>query len=80
MIDQKTKFSNFLDEDEIVEFKNISDLSEKILKYSRDDKLRIKIAKKGREKYFKYFNSTIISNFIISKTFEIKKSFYWEKK
>jgi len=80
MIDQKTKFSNFLDDDEIVEFKNISDLSEKILKYSRDDKLRIKIAKKGREKYFKYFNSTIISNFIISKTFEIKKSFYWENK
>ena len=40
---------------------------------------RKKIAKKGRDKYFKYFNSTIVADFIIKKTFFKKhKKFYWE--
>ena len=79
LIDEKTQFSNFLNSDEIITYKNINDLSEKIDKYSNDDKLRKKIAKKGRNKYFKYFNSTIVADFIIKKTFSIKhKKFYWE--
>ena len=79
LIDEKTQFSNFLNNDEIITYKNINDLSEKIDKYSNDDKLRKKIAKKGRDKYFKYFNSTIGADFIIKKTFSIKhKKFYWE--
>ena len=60
----------FFSEKELVFYKNINDLSEKLLKYSNDDKLRIKIAKKGRDKYFKYFNSTIIAQFIIEKTLD----------
>ena len=78
MIDEKTKIGNFFNKNEIVMYKNISDLSEKIVKYSNDYKLRNYIAKKGRLKYFKYFNSTIISEFILNKTFEIKKKYYWE--
>ena len=79
MIDEKTKFGDFLKNDEIILYKDVDDLSEKIEKYSNDDKLRKKIAKKGRDKYFKYFNSTIIADFIIKKTFSIKsKKFYWE--
>ena len=54
----------------------ISYLSEK---YSNDDILRKKIAKKGRDKYFKYFNSTLVADFIIKKAFSIKsEKFYWE--
>ena len=79
LIDEKTQFSNFLNNNEIITYKNIYDLSEKIDKYSNDDKLRKKIAKKGRDKYFKFFNSTIVADFIIKKTFSIKhKKFYWE--
>jgi glycosyltransferase involved in cell wall biosynthesis len=78
MIDEKTKIGNFFKKDEIVLYKNISDLSEKINKYSNDNKLRKVIAKKGRDKYFKYFNSTIIANYIICKSFGINKKFYWE--
>ena len=63
---------------EIVPYKNISDLSEKLIKYSNDHTLRNKIAKKGRLKYFRYFNSTIIAEFIINKSFDIKKKYYWE--
>ena len=79
MIDEKTRFGNFFNDDEIILYKNISDLAEKINKYSNDDTLRKKIAKKGRDKYFKHFNSTLVADFIIKKTLSIKhKKFYWE--
>jgi glycosyltransferase involved in cell wall biosynthesis len=79
MIDEKTNFGNFFSKDEIVLYKNINDLADKINKFSNNDKLRKKIAKKGRDKYFKYFNSTVIAEFIINKTFgRNKKKFYWE--
>ena len=50
--------SDFFNKDEIVTYSDINDLSKKIKKYSIDDELRQKIAKKGRNKYFKFFNST----------------------
>jgi glycosyltransferase involved in cell wall biosynthesis len=78
MVDQKTMMKNFFESDEIIEYKNINDLSEKIIKYNSDDRLRNKIARKGRAKYFKYFNSTLVAEFIINKTFGNKKRYYWE--
>ena len=78
MIDEKTKIGNFFNKDEIVLYKNIKDLSSKIIKFSNDNKLRCKIAKKGRDKYFKYFNSTVVADFIIKKTIGTKKKFFWE--
>jgi hypothetical protein len=80
LIDKKTKFSDFFNKNELVTYNNISDLSKKIEKYSNDDSLRQKIAKKGRDKYFKYFNSTIIAEFIIYKTFNFNKTYFWEDK
>ena len=79
MIDENTKIGNFFNKNEIILYKNISDLSEKIIKFSNDNKLRSLVAKKGRDKYFKYFNSTIIADFIINKTFETNRKYYWEK-
>jgi glycosyltransferase involved in cell wall biosynthesis len=80
-IDEKTKFRHFFKNNEIVFYKNINDLAKKINKLSIDNKLRMKIAKNGRQKYFKYFNSTIIANFILHKTYGIRSNkFYWEKK
>ena len=79
LIDEKTKIGNFFNKNEIIQYKNLSDLSEKIIKYSNDSKLRNKIAKKGRAKYFKYFNSTIIAEYMINKTFNIKKKYFFEK-
>ena len=79
LIDEKTKYGNFFNKDEMVFYKNISDLSESILKISKDEKLRKSIAKKGRDKYFKYFNSNIVADFIINKSLEInkKKKYLW---
>ena len=78
MIDKKTKIGNFFSKDEIVEYENLNDLSEKIIKYSNDNKLRSKVARKGKQKYFKYFNSKEICQFIIDKTYGHKKKYLWE--
>ena len=79
LIDEKTKYTDFFSDKEMVFYKNISDLSEKILKISKDEKLRKSIGKKGKDKYMKYFNSNLVSEFIINKTFDInhKKKFLW---
>ena len=79
LIDEKTQYRDFFSNKEMVFYKNLNDLSEKIIKISRDDKLRRKIAKNGKKKYMKYFNSTEVANFIISKTLELKdKRYLWE--
>ena len=80
LIDEKTQYRNFFKENEMVFYKNVEDLSEKILKISRDDKLRKKIARNGKKKYMKFFNSDIVSNYIIYKTLGLKnnKKYLWE--
>ena len=53
-----------------------------LYEYKNNDHLRKKIAKKGKKKYMKYFNSTIVADYIINNTFDIKynKSKYlWDK-
>ena len=79
LIDEKTKYRDYFDNDEMVFYKNENDLSEKILKISRDEKLRRSIGKKGKIKYMKYFNSTKVAEFIVNKTLNLKdkKKFYW---
>jgi glycosyltransferase involved in cell wall biosynthesis len=80
-IDEKTKFSHFLNNKEIITYKNVHDLAKKIYKLNQNDALRRKIAKNGHIKYFKYFNSTIVADFIIKKTLnDHKKKFFWESK
>ncbi len=80
LIDEKTQYRDFFNDREMVFYKNISDLSEKILKISNDEKLRKSLGQNGKNKYMKYFNSTLVAEFIISKTLGInsKKKFYWD--
>jgi glycosyltransferase involved in cell wall biosynthesis len=80
LIDEKTQYNNFFNDQEMVFYKNSSDLSEKILKISRDEKLRKKIAKNGKKKYTKYFNSDLVSSFIVEKTLDLhnNKKYFWE--
>ena len=81
LIDEKTQYNNFFNSNEMVFYKNVSDLSEKIIKISKDEKLRKKIAKNGKKKYMKYFNSDLVAQYIINKTLDIKVKTknYWEK-
>ncbi len=80
-VDIKTKLNKFFSNNEIVFYRNVNDLSNKLNKYKNNDKLRNKIAKKGMLKYHKYMNSKKVALFIINKTFNIndKNKFYWEK-
>jgi len=81
LIDRKTEYGNFFNDNEMVFYNGVSDLSEKIIKISNDEKLRKLIGRRGKEKYFKYFNSTTIAEFIINKTFDqdSKKKYHWSK-
>ncbi len=81
LIDEKTGYRDFFNDNEMVFYKNVSDLSEKIEKISKDEKLRKLIGKNGKDKYLKYFNSTLVANFIIDKTFDVKnkKKYIWNK-
>ena len=79
-VDERTKLNDFFSKDELVFYKSIGDLAEKIRRYNTDSKKRIKIAKAGKNKYFRYFNSTIVAQYIIDKTFENRRNkFYWDK-
>ena len=82
LIDEKTGYQNFFNKSEMVFYKNLSDLSEKILKISKDDKLRKKIGRNGKFKYLKHFNSNLVAQFIIDKTFNniSKKKYLWHEK
>ena len=71
-IDEKTKLNDFFNSNEAVFYKNINDLSEKILKYKKDDTKRRLIAKKGKDKYMRYFNSNLVSQFMIDQIFDFK--------
>ena len=79
-IHKNTCYDDFFSNDEMIFYSNESDLIDKLNKYSKDNKLRKKVAKKGRDKYHKYFNSTIVSKYMINKTFEYKdkNNFYWD--
>ena len=78
-IDKETRYDDFFKNDEMVFYKNIDDLSEKIKKYSRDLKNAKKIARNGYLKYHKYFNSTLVAKYIIDRTIGNNSSFYWDK-
>ena len=81
LIDIGTQYNHFFNNDEMVFYKDNNDLIHNILKYKKDDKQRIKIAQKGQRKYNKYFNSVIVAEYIINKTFDFKKNdkFIWSK-
>ena len=75
-IDKKTQMNDFFNSNEIVFYDNISDLSEKIKFYKKNEKARIKIAKNGKKKYFKLFNELKTTKYIIDKSLGNKTSLY----
>ncbi len=75
-IDKKTCFNDFFNKEEIVFYKNIDDLANKILYYKKNDKIRKKIAYNGKKKYFKLFNEKRISKYIVDSSFNNKTSLF----
>ena len=75
-IDKKVKFNDLFNSNEIIFYNNIDDLAEKIIFYSKNDKLRKKISKNGQKKYFKLFNETKISKYLIDVSIGKKTSLF----
>ena len=67
-IDRKVGMDKFFNRNEVISYNSINDLASKIKFYKKNDKLRKKIAKNGKEKYFKLFNETKISKYIIDRS------------
>ena len=67
-IDKKTQLGDFFNNNEIILYDNIGDLSDKIKFYKKNTKLRVKIAKSGKKKYFKLFNELKITKYIVDKS------------
>ena len=64
-IDKKVQMNDFFNKEEIIFYNNIDDLSDKIKFYSKHEILRKKISKNGQKKYFKLFNETKISKYLV---------------
>ena len=67
-IDKRVHMSDFFNNNEIIFYDNINDLSDKIKFYSLNDKLRKKIAENGKKKYFQLFNEKIITKYLVEKS------------
>ena len=66
------KYNDFFTKNEIVTYKNISELNKKLIFYKKNKILLKKIAKSGCEKAHKIFNNKIIADYIVKKTMNIK--------
>ena len=60
--------NDFFNNNEIIFYNGINDLSEKIRFYKKNEKSRIKIARNGKKKYFKLFNELKTTKYIIDKS------------
>ena len=80
-LDAKNCFDDFLPKNSFINYKDFNDLSYKLNKYKKDSKVRVKIAKNGRDFYLKNMNSTIVADFMLSRMldFKSKNNFVWEK-
>ena len=75
-VDKKTKLDDFFSKSEMVTYENINDLSEKISFYKKNDRARIKIASKGKSKYFKLFNEVKTSKYLVDISLGKKVNYY----
>ncbi|MEY3435330.1 MAG: hypothetical protein RLZZ195_826, partial [Pseudomonadota bacterium] len=80
LIDEKTQFSDFFTTNEMIFYRDIKDLIDKVNFYKKNERLRAKIGINGKNKYFKIFNNKIVGDYILSKTLGIKSSykFAWD--
>ncbi len=80
-INEKVKFQELFNKEELITYKNEDDLIEKILELRNDIKKINKISRNGKKRYFDIFNNSIIADSIISETMKIspKFNYVWKK-
>ena len=75
-IDKDTQLGDFFKNDELIFYNDLNDLVEKINFYKKNDKIRKKIAYKGRKKYFKLFSEVKTAKYIIDTSVGKKVNLY----
>ena len=81
LIDEKIKFSDFFSNNEMIFYKNIYELIDKINFYKKNERKRIQIGVNGQSKYFKIFSNIIVADYIASKTLGTKPAcnYIWDQ-
>ena len=64
-VDKKVQLNDFFNSNEMIFYSNITDLSDKIKFFSKNDNQRKKIAMNGKKKYFKLFNEKRVTEYFI---------------
>ncbi len=82
LINKKTELNKLIPNNCAVFYKNTDDLIKKINFFKKNPRLMKKTAKRGKLFYNKYFNSTIVSQFILDETLNLKSKFkyIWQNK
>ena len=75
LIDEKVKYSDFFSNSEMIFYKDIYDLIDKVNFYKKNETKRIQLGLKGKNKYFKIFSNIIVADYIACKTLGIKPSY-----
>ena len=80
LIDEKVKFNDFFTSNEMIFYKDVEDLIDKVNFYKKNERLRAKIGMNGKKKYFKIFDNRIVGDYILTKTLGLKPSynFVWD--
>ena len=81
LIDEKVKFSDFFSNNEMIFYKDIYDLIDKVNYYKNNERKRVQLGINGKKRYFKIFNNRIVADYIFSKTLGVKPShdYIWDK-
>jgi len=75
LIDEKVKYSDFFSNNEMIFYKDIYDLIDKVNYYKKNERKRIQIGINGQSKYFKIFSNRIVADYIATKTLGTKPSY-----
>jgi len=79
-IDTKTQYQDFFTSDEMGFYSNATDLINQLEKLNGNINKINKISRNGKLKYFNIFNNSIVSDYIIAKTFNTKSKhkYIWD--
>jgi len=79
-IDKKTKYQDFFNSDEMGFYTDADDLINQLEKLNGNINKINRISKNGKKKYFSLFDNSIVSEYIITKTFNVnnKNKYVWD--
>ena len=66
-----------MSQNDAIFYDSFDDLNKKLNKFIKNNKLRVKIARRGQKNYHKKFSSSKVADFIVKKTFQISEKYKW---